>query len=237
MNKEKILGFDICLENQEKLIEMLFDDYEKNIQNMIVNINPEIIINNYKNKDFVEKLNNQKYQIPDGIGVILASKIRKGNIKQRIAGIDFMDMIIEKSLKLHPKIFLYGAKPDIIKAAENELKKKYQEINIVGTVDGYKSNDEVLKLLNEAKPDILFVGTGSPKQEKFILENKDKFLGIKIIMPVGGSFDVISKSLKRAPRIIIKYNLEWLYRLIKQPSRFFRQLKLVKFLLLILIKK
>mgnify|MGYP002577650029 CR=1 FL=1 len=237
MNKEKILGFDVCSNKQQDLLIQLFDDYNHNIQNMVVNINPEIIISNYKNKDLVKKLNEQKYQIPDGIGVVYASKINKGNITQRIAGIDFMEMIIKKSLELNSRIFLYGAKPEVIRLAKKELEKKYPGINIVGFLDGYQSTEEAVKIIEKVNPDILFVGTGSPKQEKFILENKDKFRDTKILMPVGGSFDVISKSLKRAPKLIIKLNLEWLYRLIKQPSRFFRQLKLIKFIFYVLIKK
>lgn len=237
MNKEKILGFDVCSNRQEDLLMQLFDDYNNNIQNMVVNINPEIIINNYKNKDLVKKLNEQKYQIPDGIGVVYASKINKGNITQRIAGIDFMEMILKKSLELNSKVFLYGAKSEVIRLAKEELEEKYPGINIVGFLDGYKSTEEAVRIIEKINPDILFVGTGSPKQERFILENKEKFKNTKILMPVGGSFDVISKSLKRAPELIIKLNLEWLYRLIKQPSRFFRQLKLIKFIFYVLIKR
>ena len=82
----------------------------------------------------------------------------------------------------------------------------------------------------EAKPDILFIGTGSPKQECFILNNKEKLSTVKIFLPVGGSFDVVSNTLKRAPNWIIKIKLEWLYRLFQEPKRFFRQTKLIKFM-------
>ena len=157
MNKEKILGFDVCSNRQEDLLMQLFDDYNNNIQNMVVNINPEIIINNYKNKDLVKKLNEQKYQIPDGIGVVYASKINKGNITQRIAGIDFMEMILKKSLELNSKVFLYGAKSEVIRLAKEELEEKYPGINIVGFLDGYKSTEEAVRIIEKINPDILFV--------------------------------------------------------------------------------
>lgn len=237
MNKEKILGFYVCNDSKEHIIKEIYNDYKKNIQNIIANINPEIVINNYKNKEFVENMNNQKFQIPDGIGIVYASKINKGNIKNRIAGIDLMAEICERSIKDKSKIFLYGAKPEIANKAKKELEKKYLGIDIVGVCDGYISEQDAVIQINKAKPDILFVGTGSPRQENFIFENKDKLDSVKIFMPVGGSFDVISNTLKRAPSWIIKMNLEWLYRLIKQPQRIFRQLKLIKFIICVLIHK
>lgn len=237
MNKEKILGFDVCGLSKEEILKEIFCDYEKNLQNVIININPEIVINNYKDLELVEKFNNQKYHIPDGIGIVYASKINKGNIKNRIAGIDLMNGICDKSIDYQAKIFLYGAKPEIIEKSKMELENKYKGIKIVGICDGYTSDEEVIKKINSCTPDILFIGTGSPKQEHFIFENKEKLKSVKIFMPVGGSFDVISKTLKRAPNWMIKLNLEWLYRLIKQPQRIFRQLKLIKFIFCVLIHK
>lgn len=96
---------------------------------------------------------------------------------------------------------------------------------------------QVLENIKKLRPDILFVGLGSPKQEEFIIRNKEELKGVKIIMPIGGSLDVISDTKKRAPNWIIKLNLEWLYRLLKEPSRIFRQIKLVEFIFLILTKK
>lgn len=237
MNKEKVLGFDVCSSSKEDILNSIFSDYEKNEQNVIVNINPEIVINNYKNKEFVQNLNNEKYQIPDGIGIVYASKINKGNIKNRIAGIDLLNEICQKSIKYKSKVFLYGAKPEIAEKAKQELEKKHIGINIVGVCHGYISEEEAVQEINKFKPDILFIGIGSPKQENFILKNKEKLDSVKIFMPAGGSFDVISNTLKRAPNWVIKMNLEWLYRLLKQPQRIFRQLKLIKFVFCVITHK
>ena len=237
MKKEKILGYDVCNESGEKILTEIFEDFNKGIQNFIVNVNPEIVVKNYRNDYFIKEFNNQKYQIPDGIGIVLASKMKKGNIKERITGIDFMEEICKKSIENSGKVFLYGAKQGIAEKTAIELKNKYWGLNIAGICDGYCSKEVAIKKINDSNSNILFVALGSPKQEEFILENKDILTNVKILMPVGGSFDVISNSIKRAPNWIIKLNLEWLYRLVRQPWRFFRQLKLVKFILLVIKEK
>ena len=237
MEKEKILGYDICNEESNEILKEIFNDFNKATQNFIVNINPEIAVKNYKNDYFRKEFNSQKYQIPDGIGIVLASKIKKGNIKERVTGIDFMGEICKESIKNSGKIFLYGAKKDVVEKAAVELQNKYPGIVISGTCDGYCESEIAIKKINDSDADILFVALGSPKQELFILENKEKLTKIKIFMPVGGSFDVISNNIKRAPNWVIKLNLEWLYRLIRQPWRFFRQLKLIKFIFLVIKEK
>jgi len=236
MDKEKILGFNVCTLNEKELIENIFEDYKKNEQLFIVNINPEIVIKNYKNEEFKKILNNQKYQIPDGIGIVWASKKQKGNIKDRIAGIDLMQELCKKSQEYSSKIFLYGGKSEIAEKAKKELEKKYTNINIIGTCDGYEEG-KVLEKIKNSNPDILFVGLGTPKQEEFIIKHKEELKNVKILMPIGGSLDVISNTKKRAPNWIIKFNLEWFYRLITEPKRIFRQLKLIKFVFLILTNK
>lgn len=237
MNKEKILNFNVSTITQQNLLNKIFSDYINNIKNFIVNINPEIIINNYKNKIFIENLNKQNYQIPDGIGIVWASKKLNGNIKNRITGIDLMQKICEKSINYKAKIFLYGSNVDIAEKAKIELEKKYPGILIVGTCNGFVDEQTAIKKINKSQADILFVGLGAPKQENFIINNMNNLDNIKIFMPVGGSFDVISKTIKRAPNWIIKINLEWLYRLFKQPMRLFRQIKLFKFVYLVLLEK
>ena len=145
--------------------------------------------------------------------------------------------ICEDSQNYSAKIFLYGAKQEIVEKAAIELKAKYPKINIVGTCNGYEDEEKAIEEIQKSKADIVFVGLGSPKQEEFIIKNKEKLETVKIIMPVGGSFDVISKSKKRAPKWMIKCNIEWLYRLIQEPKRIFRQTKLIKYIFLILRNK
>lgn len=237
MDKEKILGFDVCITSQDNLIENIFKDYSNRLRNFIVNINPEIVTKNHKNSDLKNIFNLQRYQIADGIGIICASKLNKGNIKTRITGIDLMYAICKASINYNTSIFLYGSKEGIAERAKSELEKQYNGINIVGTSSGYVDETFVIEQINKSNATILFVGLGCPKQEEFIIRNMDKLKNIQIFMPVGGSFDVISGSLKRAPNWIIKMNLEWLYRLFQEPKRFFRQLNLIKFLFLNIFRR
>lgn len=237
MDKEKVLGFDVLICDEKNLINNIFKDYLSNEKLFIVNINPEIIINNYRKKEIIEIFNKQKYQIPDGNGVVWASKRKKGEIKKRITGIDLMLKICEESQKYESKIYLYGGKEHVAEKAKNELEKIYQNIKIIGTSNGYEQEENVLEKIQTANPDILFVGLGSPKQEKFIIKHMENLKNTKIFMPVGGSFDVISKSKKRAPKWIIQIKLEWLYRLFQEPKRFFRQINLIKFIYLVLRDK
>ena len=188
MKKENILGFDICNTNYEDLINNIFNDFNNNISNFIVNINPEIIINNFKNKDTINTFNKQKYQIPDGIGIIYASKIKKTPIKQRITGIDLMLNICKESVNYNSKIFLYGSKKTIAEKTKNELEKLYPKINIVSTCNGYLDENTVIEKINKCGANILFVGLGSPKQEEFIIKNRNKLSNIKIFMPIGRKF-------------------------------------------------
>lgn len=131
MNKETLLGFNICNTTYSELINSIFSDFDNNITNFIVNINPEIIMNNYKNKNAIDLFNMQKYQIPDGIGIIYASKITHGTLKNRITGIDLMNYICEESINHDSKIFLYGGVSSIAEKAKSELEKSYPGIKIV----------------------------------------------------------------------------------------------------------
>lgn len=237
MIKENILGVEVSPLSYEDLKRNIEGDIENNKKSFIVAINPEKILKARKDEYLKELLNNATYEIPDGIGVIYASKLRKGNIKTRITGIDSMEMLCKLSEEKKYKIFMYGAKEETIKKAKENLEIKFPNIQIVGTINGYeKDNDKIIKAINKSKADIVFVALGSPKQEYWITENMNK-VNAKIFQGVGGSFDVFSGNIKRAPKWMQKIGLEWLYRLIKEPKRIFRQIKLVKFLWLALIEK
>lgn len=237
MQKESVLGFKVCSYKKQELLKKIFEDYAKGEKLFIVNVNPEIAVSNYKNDNFKLKLNKQKYQIPDGTGIVWASNKNNGKIQERITGIDLMLTLIEESEKYLSRIFLYGAKQEVVEKAKQELEKNHSNINIVGICNGYEDEKIALSKIQKSNPDIVFVALGSPKQEEFILNNIDKMKSVKIIMPVGGALDVISNTKKRAPNCMIKCNIEWLYRLFQEPKRIFRQMKLVKFVYLVLKNK
>lgn len=237
MIQENILGINVSVINYESLKETIINDIKLNKKVNIIAINPEKIMKANKDTQLKNILNQATYKIADGIGVVISSKLTKGNIKNRITGIDSMDILCSLSVEKGYKIFLYGAKNEVVSQAKFELEKKYKNIKIVGTIDGYeKNNDLIIQKINDSKTQILFVALGSPKQELWINENLNK-LHVNVLQGVGGSFDVISGNIKRAPIFMRKLGLEWLYRLIREPSRVFRQFSLIQFIWLVINKK
>ena len=230
MEKEEILGIKVCNTTYEKLREYLTKDIKQNKKSFIVTVNPEKIVKANKDESLKKILNEAEYQIPDGIGIIYASKIKKGKIKSRITGIDTMEMLCDLSDKEGFKIFMYGGKERTVQLAKENIENKYKNINVCGYENGYEADEGfVLNKINNSNPDILFVALGSPNQEKFISRNMEK-INCKILLGVGGSFDIISGEKKRAPKWMQRKGLEWFYRLIKEPKRIFRQLKLTAFI-------
>ncbi len=187
----------------------------------VVTINPEMIDYASKNKDFANIINEAELVIPDGIGVQLGLKIL-GHSVRRIAGIEFARKMIEKYSNENKSIALVGAKPHVIENAVANLKKETPDINIVYYHDGYfKDNNEILSQLQKLQPALVLSALGSPKQEEFNYIGK-KLLPECLFIGVGGSFDVWSGEVERAPQIYQKLCIEWLYRTIKEPKRFKR---------------
>lgn len=229
--KETVLGIQVNTENYDELIPKVFERIETKEKSLIVAINPEKIIKAKEDPALKTLLNNAEFQIPDGIGVILASKIQKGQITSRVTGVDMMLRLCEEAAKRQKPIFLYGGKPGIADKAAEKLQELYPGIQIAGTQDGYeKDNQKVIDKINAAKPDLLFVAMGSPKQENWINANRGQ-LHPTIYQGVGGSFDVLAGNVKRAPEAFQKLGMEWFYRLMKEPHRIQRQIKLPLFLL------
>lgn len=185
----------------------------------VVTINPEMILSARRNADFAEIINSAELVIPDGIGVQLGLKILGHNVR-RIAGIEFGRKLIDKFAS-QPTAFV-GAKPEIITKAVENMKKEVPNLNAVYVQDGYfKDDDRVLDELTAANPKLVLVALGSPKQEIFISKAKN-LLPNALFIGLGGSFDVWSGVVERAPEIWQKLGLEWLYRTVKEPKRFKR---------------
>lgn len=196
-------------------------EYANNISGQVVTINPEMISNAVKDTDFAEIINNADLVIPDGIGVEIGLKILGYNVK-RIAGIEFSHRMIEECAKNNQSVALIGAKPEIVKKAKENLVKEFSSLYITYIHDGYfKEDEQVLEELKIRQPRLVLCALGSPKQEEFILKAKS-ILPEALFVGVGGSFDVWSGEVKRAPEIYQKLGLEWLYRTILDPKRFKR---------------
>ena len=238
MEKVNILGVKVdkvtISEAATRIIAML----NENRPHWVFTPNSEIIMQAYKDEEFCDILNRADLLTADGIGVVYASRILGNPIEERAAGYDITCMLLERFAKSGHRIFFFGGREGVAEMAKKNLEAKYPFINIVGTHNGYfKPEDEpdIIREINDTNPDILFVCLGAPAQEKWIARNSIK-LNAKVCMGVGGSLDVIAGTAERAPKAWCDKGLEWLYRLIKQPSRFVRMLALPKFALTVLIK-
>ncbi len=195
--------------------------------------NPEIVMAGYQDPEFCEILNQADLCTPDGIGVVYASRMLKNPVPERVAGFDLTCALLQSIAKTGEGVFLFGAKPGVAEKAKEKLEETYPNLVVSGCRDGYfKPEDEpqIIEQINNSGAKLLLVCLGAPKQEKWIHQNRDK-LQVNLCMGVGGALDVFAGEVKRAPKIFIKCNLEWLYRFLKQPSRLGRFKALPKFIL------
>ncbi len=206
---------------------------------MIFTPNPEFVMTAQEDSEFMEVLNAGDLVVPDGIGLLLASKVHKLGLTERVPGIELMGKMLEYANRTEKSIYLFGGKPGVGEAAAENILKAYPNIKLSGTANGYVDQSGMMKVLddiNEKKPDLLFVALGAPKQEKWIYTHR-KLLDVSVAMGVGGALDVWAGTVKRAPRAFQKLGLEWFYRLLKQPSRVLRMMVLPKFMIRVLLTR
>lgn len=236
--KETYLGVDVSLLTYEGIISDLENRIQREEQSTIIAVNPEKIITAQKDATVKKLINNATYQIADGVGVLLASKLKGGNLKSRVTGVDMMATLLAFAANKQHPVYFYGAKEETVKLAIENIQQKHPSIIVAGYTNGYDKDEAALvKRIQASGAKILFVALGSPKQELWIERNMDKLTNVKVFQGVGGSFDVFSGTVKRAPAIFRKLGIEWLYRLMASPSRFKRQLNLPIFLIRVLKEK
>ena len=192
--------------------------------------NAEMAYEALHDESFRAILNEASLILPDGAGVVLGAKILKTPLKEKVAGIDFAANLLGMLEETGGRLYLLGGKPGIAEQAAENMKKTHPKLCICGTADGYfKDEAPVIARINEARADVVFVCLGAPKQELFMAKYGEA-TGCHLLMGLGGSMDIFAGVAQRAPEFYCKHNLEWFYRLIKNPSRIGRMMKLPKFL-------
>lgn len=235
----RIMGVRIDRVDMEEAFNRFIALLKRQRTSVIFTPNTEIVMMAEKDRDFRDVLNSAELVIPDGIGLIHASRIHHLGLTSRVPGIELMDRILKYSHTTRLSVYFFGGKPGTAETAAQKILEKYPNIIVKGTQSGYFTPDEESKIIdsiNEAKPDILFVALGAPKQEKWIASHK-KILNANIIMGVGGSLDVYAGNVKRAPVLFQKLGVEWLYRLLKEPSRIGRMMALPKFMIKVITSR
>ena len=203
----------------------------------VVTPNAEMAYEALHNEEFRRVLNEADLVLPDGAGVVLGAKILKTPLKQKVAGIEFAQNMLPVYEELGSRLYLLGSKPGVAELAAEKMLQKHPDLCICGMADGYfRDEDEVVRKINEANADALYVCLGAPKQEYFMYRHRAK-LNVRLMAGLGGTLDGIAGTVKRAPRWMIRLQLEWLYRLIREPRRFGRMLRLPKFVFAALKKR
>lgn len=206
----------------------------------IVSGNPEVLFNGLNNEKLFQSFKNEhSIIIPDGIGTVLASKLVKDPVRERIPGIEVMKKIIEMAVAEKKGVYFLGAKEEVVTKCVENIKKEYPKLIVCGSHNGFFDLNNCEELVDEIKstnPWAIFVAMGSPRQEQFIEDHFEE-LPCKVFMGVGGSFDIFAGTLKRAPLWMRKIGCEWVYRVVKEPWRIKRLVAIPKFLWKVLKEK
>lgn len=217
-------------------VQSLIDKSESGGSYHIITLNAEIAYQAYYDPALRDLINRARIVTPDGIGIVWGARKLGIDVPERVTGIDLMEQICQRAAARGWRIYLLGAAPGIAEAAAHKLQERYPGLTVAGFQHGYFNDSEEQEIIDDiirTAPQILFVGLGAPRQEWWIDQYKNE-LKVPVCIGVGGSLDVISGHKQRAPGWMIKLNLEWLYRLTAEPSRYKRQLVLPRFAWLII---
>jgi len=206
----------------------------------VITLTPEMCIRARNDAKFREIIGHAGMVVPDGVGVVWGQRKLTGMEVEKIPGIDLATWCLEETNRIRGKVYLLGAKPDVVEKTASVLASKYPDLVIAGYHDGYFGSDEeklIVQAISVANPHILLVAMGYPAQERFISNNIDS-INCSVAIGIGGSFDVWSGYVKRAPAFFRKTGSEWLYRIFSQPRERLRRFpELVKFVFMVLNRK
>lgn len=238
-SKVNVLGIpvdSITMESAVAKIETFIQDSEPHL---IATANAEMVMMAQQDSELRNILSSASLVVPDGAGVVWAARYQGQQVYERVAGFDLTQKLLAEAGKKGYRIYLFGAGPGVAMKAKQTAEERYPGINIIKTRDGYFSaadENEIIEDISRAQPHILLVALGVPKQEKWLSRNL-KRLQVPVCIGVGGTLDVMAGTVKRAPLWMQQANLEWLYRLLKQPQRAIRMLALPRFVLKVILDK
>lgn len=239
-NPVKILNVPVHPLTMKESVDYLEQQLIAGKKSFVVTANAEIIMMCQSNKEYFDIVANKAdLVLPDGAGAVWAGRFLGYNVPERVAGFDLFNELLKLSAEKKYKIYFLGGAKEIPSAAKAKAEKLYPGVQIVGYHDGYFKDNETTAIvdeINRLQTDILFVALGAPKQEKWLIANKES-LNAKVLMGIGGSFDVLAGKMERAPKWMQDASLEWAFRLYKQPSRFMRMLALPKFVIKVIFSK
>lgn len=230
----KILGVPVHPMTMQEAVTALEERMQADMQTFVVTANAEIIMMCQEDAGYNQIISHEaELVLPDGAGAVWAGRHLGYNVPERVAGFDLYNKLLALSAKKGYRTYFFGGSPGIAEAAKAKSEELYPGVQIVGCHNGYFTDADVpaiIDAINKSGAEMLFVALGAPKQEKWILEHRNE-LKPRILMGIGGSFDVLAGKMERAPKWMQDASLEWAFRLYKQPSRFMRMMALPRFAL------
>ncbi len=227
----KLLGVGFDNVTMEEAVQCGTELLQSPGAHYVVTPNPEIVETCRVNEAAMSAVNGADLVLPDGIGVVYGARIRKTPLKGRVPGIEFGAEMLKVCAQLGKRVFLLGSKPGIAELAAKNMQEAYPGLIIAGTADGYFKDDAATAaMVRESGADLVFVCLGAPKQEIF-MQKYGEATGAHLLLGLGGSLDVFAGAVERAPEFYRNHGLEWFYRLMKNPSRIGRMMKLPLFIL------
>ena len=228
------MGVPVHPMTMQEAIAALEERMQADMQTFVVTANAEIIMMCQEDAGYNQIISHEaELVLPDGAGAVWAGRHLGYKVPERVAGFDLYNQLLALSAKKGYKAYFFGGSPGVAEAAKAKSEELYPGVNIVGCHNGYFTDADVPRIIeeiNNSGAEMLFVALGAPKQEKWILAHRQE-LKPRILMGIGGSFDVLAGKMERAPKWMQDASLEWAFRLYKQPSRFMRMMALPRFAL------
>lgn len=244
MKDKKILGIQIQPESKQSILEKIIKYIVHPVDFMhIVSLNPENLVISMENNEFKKTLQSAQIKLIDGVGVVLAGRWLGVDIGERVTGVELMGELFKLADRMSLTVLLIGGQPNLANEIAQCQQKNYLKVKIKG-IQGIKDiknpskteEKAIFSIVTDLRPNIMLVAFGSPDQELWLARHSDQLKGI-VCMGVGGGFDFFSGRVFRAPKFFQEIGLEWLFRLLVQPWRWRRQMRLLKFLWLVFRKK
>jgi N-acetylglucosaminyldiphosphoundecaprenol N-acetyl-beta-D-mannosaminyltransferase len=238
MENQYVQILDIPFINKTKndvVNDILHQYLKEEKKGFIVTANPEIVMHAQQDRDYFYTLSKADLIVPDGIGVVIASNLKKNPLQERVPGFELMEDLLTLGNLYQLSVYIVGTKNEILEQAVKNIRLKYPDLKMAGYHHGYfdDKDDTVIEEIQAVKPDLVLVALGCPRQENWIKRNIPK-VDKGVFIGVGGSIDILAGHLKRAPIFWQRVHLEWFYRLLQQPSRWKRMLVIPRFLIRVL---
>jgi len=234
MSAIDVLGCRVDAVGRDEAVERIVALANGPTPSLVVTLGVEMVMQARRDARFRKVIGRAALSLCDTVGILVASRMRGGPLRERVTGVDLIEPLAERSARAGDvRLFLFGGAPSVAERAAARLRERYPGANIAGTLNGYFTPEKsaaIAETIAQSGANVLLAGLGSPKQE-FWLDDYLAATGCGVGIGVGGSFDVLAGTVQRAPRVWQQAGLEWLYRLIREPSRWRRQLALPRFAL------